>query len=465
MRMRPPGSFTLLVLVGLCSGCNSNTTSEKPAQQASADAVQMAIQNVAAQLTQLSAQTERLTALIGDGSSAEKLTQFAVRIRTASAAELDGLGNEYESLRASLRPLEAAALVEKLTEIDWLIEVRRRLTAPVRLDQLLELEDLMQQVPRAFSGTIADGYLEQVRKAIDQFASDVKAKDPPDADELQAACDLLDSFEAQNTQVQESRAKLRTALAHRLETARQHVDRSEYSARLKSFNDDLTACRTLTDPDLRVEALMNLHHVIQNFRLQRAFERVTDAAPELADLQDQVAGDLEKIVQEQRAKQTLARMRYQKWTLIEIAKLKDFLDQEQVKAELYRLRDKSAEESGSVVVKWADFAGVRQLLQAGFGQLAENLELSPAQKEKIGPLIQEKWTQLIEQVRHDAAVRHLLHIDQNLLEPPVAKFYNEAFEDVWRALQDRSDLRLSLAQKTAEIQKRSLDAFLETGHE
>lgn len=465
MKMRPPASFTLLLVVGLCSGCSSNTTSEKPVQQASDDAVQTAIQGVADQLTELSAQTKRLTALTGDGPSAEKLTQFAVRIRTASAAELDIIEKEYQSFSASLRLLEATALAEKLAETDWSIEVRRRLTSSMQADQLLELEALMQQVPRAFSGTIAEGYSEQVGQAIVEFASDLLAKEPADADELQASLDLLDSLEVENAQAPDSTAKLRTALAQRLEVALQHDARTASSAQLKSLNDHFIACRALTDPDLRLAALMNLRQEIEKLRLQRAFEGVTEAAPELAALQNQVAGDLEKIGQEQRAKLSRARMQYQGWTLKEIAKLNDFLDQKQVDAELYRLRDKSADESGPVVVTWADFAGVRQLLQEGVGQLAENRQLSPEQKQKIGPLIREKWTQLVEQVRHDAAVRHLLHIDQNLLDPPVTKFYNEACENVWKALEDRSDLRLSLGRKTAEIQKRSLDAFLETGNE
>jgi hypothetical protein len=72
---------------------------------------------------------------------------------------------------------------------------------------------------------------------------------------------------------------------------------------------------------------------------------------------------------------------------------------------------------------------------------------------------------LLYQVRHDAAVRHLLHIDQNLLEPPVAKFFSAAFEQLWTQLDDKKELQLSLAQKTAEIDKRSLENFMESKNE
>ncbi|MFM8476178.1 MAG: hypothetical protein ACKOEO_10325 [Planctomycetaceae bacterium] len=477
MKMRLAASFTLMLVAGLCSGCSSkSSSSEQPGQQASADDLRTAIQNVADQLTELSARTEqlhkkmtavdeRLIALTGDGSSSEKLTQFTVRIRTAPAAELDGLVSEYWLLRESLRPFEATALTEKVADVDWLIDVRRQLATPITAEKLLNLEMLTQQVPPTYSGTIAEGYLEQFNQAIVQFASDLVAKGPADADELEVVLDLLEQLESQNAQPTESIAKVRTAVGQRLETARHDKSRDEFSGLLKSLNDQQSALRKITDTDLRFAALMNLRQGIENLRLQRALEGGADATPELAALQNQVAADLEKIGQEQRAKLSRARMQYQAWTLKEIAKLGDFLDQKQVEAELYRLRDRSADESGPVVVTWADFAGVRQLLQEGVGQLAENRELSPEQKQKIGPLIQEKWTQLVEQVRHDAAVRHLLHIDQNLLEPPVTKFYNEAFENVWKALEDRSDLRLSPGQKTAEIQKRSLDAFLETGNE
>ena len=63
----------------------------------------------------------------------------------------------------------------------------------------------------------------------------------------------------------------------------------------------------------------------------------------------------------------------------------------------------------------------------------------------------EGWFEKNYQKKHDAAVTHLLPINQGLLEPPVAKFYNEAFETIWQAIEDGDGMQLSLARKTAEF--------------
>lgn|GEM_PF-1666787 len=476
MKSRMRTHLAMLAVIALTPGCNSKpSASEKPAQQGSVNAVQIAVQNVAEELTALSgktetfdrklaAVTERLTAMTGDGSSGEKLVQFEERLRKASMAELDGIVKEYESFRESLKTLEAIELTEKLAAIDWSIAVQRRLTTSMTSDQLLELETLMQQVPRVYAGTTADNYSQQIGKEIVQFANAVLSREPPDADELEVALDLLEPLETENRATSESTSEIKNALTTRLELAMKNDSHSEFLRQLDSIREQLAASQKISDTDLRLAAFMGLNQVIETVRLQRIFDGFDEKSADLADLKKQVAASLESLGKDQRAKFAKARMRYQSWTLKEIAKMRDFLDGKKVDEEIVRLST-SAKESGPFFVPWADFSGVKQLLQSGIGQLADDKQLSPEQKKKIGPFVNDNTDKLIAQVRHDAAVRHILHIDQNLLEPPVAKFYNEAFEKVWADLKDRSDLQMSMAQKTAEIQKRSVDAFMESGNE
>ena len=105
------------------------------------------------------------------------------------------------------------------------------------------------------------------------------------------------------------------------------------------------------------------------------------------------------------------------------------------------------------------------MFQDGIGDVAANGQLTSEQQAHVKGFVKDNWYPLIYQLRHDAAVRHLLHIDQNLLELPVAKFYTDAFEKVWEQISDGKDMQLSLAKMTAEVPKRSLEKFMETGNE
>ncbi len=154
-----------------------------------------------------------------------------------------------------------------------------------------------------------------------------------------------------------------------------------------------------------------------------------------------------------------ARMQYQAWTLAEIDKFNALMDAASIDKELYRLRDESAKSRDPVVVRWMDFKGVRALFEKAIGKVANNNQLTIEQQAKVGEFVKANWYPIVYQVKHDAAVRHLLHVDQSLLDAPVAKFYNEAFEKAWTQLADGNGMQLSLARMTAEVPKRGLEAF------
>ena len=117
------------------------------------------------------------------------------------------------------------------------------------------------------------------------------------------------------------------------------------------------------------------------------------------------------------------------------------------------------------MIQMAEFPGVRRQIEKALGTIADNLRLSSDQQSKVGDFVSDNWYALVYQVKHDAAARFLLPVNQNLLEPPVAKFYTEAFEKVWQQIEDGEGMQLSLAKMTARVPKRSLASFVESSNE
>ena len=474
--------FAVISFTCFSIGCSSKTPdADNATQQLALNAVRDEVHEVSGKMTalvgnvdssqkKLTAIEDGIAALVGNADSSRKrLIGLEERVRTAAPAELNDAVADYSALQESLTTLEGIELTENIAAIGWSIALRKSLTAPITSNQLLEAEALMQQVPRALVGKIADQYAEQMGTATVKFAQELSIHEPPDADELGVADDLLGLLETRNGPSENSISELRKTIAMRLEAARQERVRTELALQVDGIKEQLTAADKIADTDLRRSAVMGLSQSVETMRLQRTFQGLDQGLQELAEIHKQlnaeVSTSLESLGNEQRTKLGKARMRYQAWALKEIAKMKDFLDDDKVEKELYQLRDKSAEAKDPVIVDWADFAGVRKLLQEGIGEIAANRPLSAEQQKTIGPFVNSNWDSIRYQVRHDAAVRHLLHVDQNLLEPPVAKFFSAAFEQVWTQLGDREDLQLSLAQMTAEINKWSLDTFMESKNE
>ena len=293
--------------------------------------------------------------------------------------------------------------------------------------------------------------------------------EPPDADELGIVDELLDRIQATNGASENSISEIKKAIAKRLESGMQERDRSDLALQIDGIKNQHAAVAKIADADLRRSAIMGLSQSVEAMRIQRTIQGLDQGLSELAEIQKklntEVSTSLELLGNEQRTKLGKARMRYQAWALKEIAKMRDFVDDDKTNAVLNRLSEISAETNEPVIVDWADFSGVRKLLQDGIGELPANRQLSEEQRKKIGPFVNKKWYELLYQVRHDAAVRHLLHIDQNLLEPPVAKFFSAVFEQLWSQLDNKKELQLSLAQMTAEIDKRTLESFMESKNE
>ena len=223
------------------------------------------------------------------------------------------------------------------------------------------------------------------------------------------------------------------------------------------------------DRDLRRIALANSSQQVDSLRLRTAFANQklnSKTTEQLHALRERIDEDLREVLEQQAKERTRqiteARMKYQAWALEQIEKLNESIDQEKIEKELYSLKDEAGEAEGRVHIRIAEFGGVREMFEKELGGLNEFHALTTtAQKENVGKFVKDNWYEIVYQVKHDAAVRYLLPIDQGLLELPVAKFYNKAFEEVWEKIQDGDKLQLSLARKTAEVPKRTLESFME----
>jgi hypothetical protein len=323
----------------------------------------------------------------------------------------------------------------------------------------------MNEVPQMYEGAMAEQLSQELGAKTVALGKRLLGEESPNRDDLEVVAELLQGVETEEDGSAASLSELKGEMAIRIDLSRREQLEAEIDAEVDGLLQQLEAAEKIADTDLRQAALVRISQAVEALRLQQSLQGFTSREEDLADIQerlgDKLSQALESLATDQAARMVNARMRYQAWALAEIAKMKPFLDKSHVSKELYRLRDESAESEEPVEVPWAEFAGVRRRLEKGIGKLNDNLQLSADQQKKMEDFVQDNWYELFYQIKHDAAARHLLPIDQRLLEPPVARFYSEAFEQVWEQIEDGSGMQLSLAKMTASVPKRSLADFAE----
>lgn len=468
-------------------GCGSNTPVVENAPQQSAllevstkvsglseqiNTLMGNIENVAQQSALLKVRTEvhelsvQLDALSGNVQEARsELVELQERGMTISDSDLEGVGQEYFELRERLPALAIMDLAPELETTDWILGLRQSLSAPLSIDRLLDAELLLQRVPLAVNGPDIKALVGRYQVSTVQLASEYCEAETPEYDRLEQVVGLLADLQPVNDEIAQTCENLSATLNERLSAARRDEMQSELSKEAIGIQDQLDGVTAIEDADIRRAALAKLSQQVDAIRLELALEGIDDDSGPIADthrrLNNEIANSLNVLAQERRQDSRRARMRYQAWALREIQKMKSFLNNDQMEKVLYRLLDESAESKDPVKVLWADFAGVRKQFEKGIGTLPDNLQLSDTQKAMIGPFVKDNWDSLLYQVKHDAACRHLLPIDQNALDPPVAKFYSEAFEKVWTQIEDGDGMQLSLAKRSTRIPKRSPDELVE----
>jgi hypothetical protein len=406
---------------------------------------------------------ERLDSLIGNVSEAKAgLAKLQERVLAAQAQELAQVEQDCNEFRDSLPPLLGIEIAEELAALNWSLETRKLLAKPPSVDELLDIESLRDAIPPTLEEQTAKSLLSQLVEKTRQSAHELAQAEQTTSEDLQLVLGTLERFPGPDEPAPSWLGELKQQLTSRIDTIRQTEQKSSLEEQAKDIGKQIQVVSEITAPDVRLAVLGALNETLDRIRIQCALEKSMDSWTPFAELQRQaeseITASLESLASQNAVKLSKARMSYQTWAMSQIEKMKSFLYDEELEKELYRLRDESAQAQSPVIVRWADFINVRKQIESGIGSLAKDFKLTAEQKTKIGPFVKANWYPLLYQVKHDAAMRHLLPIDQHLLEPPVAKFYTDVFEKVWEQLGKHDGMQLSLAKMTASVAKRSLDA-------
>lgn len=345
---------------------------------------------------------QRLDDLLGNPESRQTLRRLTEEAATANESELERLTEQQRQLQNQLPVLAGIELSQELGDLDWLLSIRRSLSNNANAFTLADAESLLSEVPPTLehlAPKLAADHAAQTMKLAESLVKDDQA-DFENVEQVQAIVQRIKADK--ETEAQWSNMVQR--LDAKLKSLAEERLVNELNAESIAIEGQLENLSKISDADLRRTAFLGLSQMVDSIRVRFASQGISDAELTLSKLhfgiEDQLTESLEELSDSQRRRSEKARMKYQAWALGEIQKLEKM------------------------------FAS-------------------------------EGWFENNYQKKHDAAVEHLLPINQAMLEPPVAKFYNEAFETIWQAIEDGDGMQLSLARKTAEVPKRSLDSFME----
>jgi hypothetical protein len=238
----------------------------------------------------------------------------------------------------------------------------------------------------------------------------------------------------------------------------------------------LQETKKITDVPLRQLGLTVLHDQVGRDRLAAMGSPHPALAywhDRLQQLHKAVEKDLiftiEEIGRKEAATQALRLRAYQGWALKQV---EEYSKHEYVNASKdvdgFKLKCKSPRSDPSA-------ADVRWLTLEKYPELSRFLELQvagvklPQQNEKgeikidfkladrlYSELPSSAWRTLPYLISREAAKQYLLPIDTSLLEPPVARIYQEAFETAWKEASEHDGYRLDMAKATVLIRKVTL---------
>lgn len=345
--------------------------------------------------------SDRLDDLIGDLQGMRKsLSALLQEAESAPDSALANLEKRKDALRDSFPVLAGIELSTELAAVDWLVSIRKMCAGDATVEQLLDAEDLLGQVPPTLDGAVAQKisvlHAEATIRAANKFVGDAAI----DVDSLDAMRLLLERLQPNGNRPNESLVELTNQLKSKSTAVREESLAAEVGREVESLSMQLRKAANIANKELRRTAFLQISQTVDSIRLRFALEQVD--APEQAftslrkEIDSHLAASYKEVEREQEQRLAKARMKYQEWALKQIANL--------------------------------------------------NQKLKDSKDYKA---------------KHDLAVEFLLPINQNLLEPPVAKFYNEAFEKIWKQIDDGKGMQLSLATKTAEVSKRTLESFME----
>lgn len=438
-------------LIICITGCSRNSSKLESGHAQPIEKIKDDIQQILSKLNAQSGSNQR-----------EKLAELQARLSKGDTDTSEAT-KSLSAIRDSLPAIAAIELADPIAAIEWTIRMNELLNATQTADSLNETELLLDQAPISLGKTLLEDFSQKHAQKVLALGRAICSSDSPDLEDLELLLEMLNR-QNPNGAATDALEELKKTLSQKSQDLQQTVLLDEVKNNMSAFESQLQTVSTIEDIELRYSALASLGQSIDSLRVQLTLQGhrsalvATDAAK--AKLSDRLQQAFDAVTEKQRNAQRKARMRYQAWSLSEIEKFNSQLDSNAIDKELYRLKDEAPKSKEPVVVPWLAFPGVRSLFESSLGQLSDNRQLTSEQQAKIGAFAKEQWYPIRYQFEHDVAVRHLLPIDQGMLEPPVAKFFSEAFEKAWTRLEKEPQLRLSLARMAAEVSKRGLEEFV-----
>jgi len=424
-----------------------------------------ATSGISEQIGRIEQQLQQLTAKLDEPSGRkyrDQIEGFQTELLSGNG-DVAKIAGELSKVRNSLTALAAIELSTPIAVVDWLVEMESLLSDDQNAESLSEAELLLEQIPEAIGPETAQKYASRHAKNVIALCQAMSSAKQPDGEALALASEMLGRLES-DEQRDPAVEKLKSTLDSKANELRSAALANAVKADLAVLESQLTKALAIKELELKNSVLIALNQSLDNLRSQLVLEGRPAELAATQNTKDKLRTNLDKTFEEisnrQQAAVKQARMQYQAWALQELEKLNPLINKASIDKELYRLRDNAATSAEPIVIRWLDFKGVRELFEKSLGAIPNKRQLDGLQQSKVGPFVKDNWSEITYQLKHDAAVRHLLHIDQGMLDPPVAKFYGEAFESVWKGLQDRTSLQVSLARMSAEVPKRGLETFM-----
>lgn len=457
----------LLLASATLTGCNSSH--DAPATARQLEDLQTALQRIEGTLISLQQGVPRETE--------QKLKDLERRLNDRTRWPQDSdkaekLRQELDKIVQELSPIAAERILPQLARINWGVEALWNLrthanAAPNQFEEVqATLREVLDRQPRGQFPEIQkqlENRLKEIEPRLRGFQVEQMLERANRAlageEDVSAAFTSLEEFRG-DKRVSAVLAKLRTKILA-----------NSGSERVASLETTLTKTRSFRDDRTRQLSLLTIQEGILRLLVDLELE---DAAPTevikkakslLAEC-DKELGTLVAKQQEEHAKKV---RQYQAWALEQIRQFDGpngwYYDVTLpwVRQQLREFRDASEDKEW---LAFQTFPSLKDLIQEKVGVDLSGMKGAMLTAEKRKEIYTEAsgivgWknkidTEIAYRATRDGMVKFLLPIQPQLLDPPVAQLYQQAFSKGWQKLEGRPD-QLYVAEQSAIVQKKSLE--------
>lgn len=464
-----PKWLTYTVLVAASFFAGAKLSSRSSTIETRTEELQTALARVETELCNLqqkvSPETEQklkdLESLLNDRQRWPQDAEAAERMR-----------QELADIVQSLSPIAAERILAQLSRLNWGVEV---------LWNLRTHTGTVLNEPEQIQSILADLLETQPREVFTEIATEAEAR--LKEIELQVRANQVKQLlERANLALNKKEDPI--ALVHALEELQ---DEEEVAAilpklqamiletvsleRIDSLATKLGRTRTLDDDRIRQVSLLTIQDALLRLAVDLEFENAMSGSVQarVKELLAQCDTQLRVLAKKQQDDNANKSHRYQEWAIKQIrafdsprgwyyeAILPWF------RSELNSFRDASEDKEW---LAFQTFPSLKEVVQEKIG-----VDLSPVRGAMLPAELRKKiyvaaaqtigWKNSVDEelayrTTRDGMVKFLLPIEPQLLDPPVAQLYQQAFSKGWQRLEGRED-QLFVAQQAAVARKKTLD--------